>query len=75
MNQLPDHPGVELFDDQAKSLIIDSINIQLLGLSCTQLPDPDANRLKEIISQSVDNHPDVVILLYHAPDIAPRTSD
>lgn len=75
MNRLPEDLGIKLIDDKAKSLIIDSINIRLLGLSCTQQPDPDANRLKQIMSQSVDNHPDVTILLYHAPGIAPRISD
>ena len=75
LNRLPDELGVNLINDQEKSLSINSINFRLLGLSCTHQPDPDANRLEKIMMQPGAGHPDVTILLYHTPDIAPHISD
>ena len=75
INRLPDHLGLEIIDNRSKTISIDSIDLKLIGLSCTQQPDPDAARLKEILSQTEKDHSDLTILLYHAPDIAPRISD
>lgn len=73
--RLPDELDMNMIDDQTRSIMVDSSDIRLIGLSCTQQPDIDSNRLTEILSMENNNQPDATILLYHAPDIAPKISD
>ena len=75
LNRLPANPGLELINDRSKWVTINDIKVRVLGLSCSQQPEPDAQRLKEILSPTADDLPDITILLYHAPDIAPHISD
>ena len=75
LDRLPADLGLEIIDNQSRTLSINSLQIRLVGLSCTQQPDPDSDRLKVILSRIDEDNPDATILLYHTPDIAPRISD
>jgi hypothetical protein len=74
LDRFPSDLGLKIIDNQSLTLSLGSIDLRLLGLSCTQQPDPDAERLAEIMQADENRQPDATILLYHAPDIAPHIS-
>ena len=65
--------NIRLLEDEAHSLEIRGVKVNIYGLSCSHNPNLDAHKLKTLLLNSpADGKAN--ILLYHSPDLAPEIS-
>jgi predicted MPP superfamily phosphohydrolase len=70
--QLLDGLNVRWLRDERVTLAHAGQLVDVVGLSCTHIPDQDAQRLDALVNGHVDGR--LTILLYHSPDLAPEAS-